>query len=424
MRATQEGEVVVTGLGPVTAIGVGREALWQALVAGQTAVATRSLPVDIGVNVELPVVSMPRDAEVPGLKPHLDYLATQDCAGYRDLAYTLLAIELALRDAGLTYDRDENRIGVIQAFEAPGVEVVVSRLLGMMSGPPPSDGPPRVYDLLAPSFYQTQSFFYVHVVGKAFGFHGLSGSVHNACSSGAFALEAAAQQIRAGQADVMLVAGGEAFDTAVRLEWFRRLELYSRDGVMRPFDAAASTGFYVGEGAGAMVLESAEHARRRGADVYGTYLGGGFAQQGWKQTIPDLRAGRLRGVIYAALERTGTAADAVHLIVPHGAATQLSDAYEASCLAGALGGAPAGAVAAWFKPAVGHMLGASGVIDTLCALLALKQQTVPPVPHGHPGASSLRVPVVAAATRRHLDVLLKISTGFTGHDAALVFRSA
>ncbi|MCH8196123.1 MAG: hypothetical protein IIB12_08615 [Chloroflexi bacterium] len=99
----------------------------------------------------------------------------------------------------------------------------------------------------------------------------------------------------------MLVVGGEAFDTGVRLEWFRRSDLYAKDQFMRPFDADSS-GFYVGEGAGAMVLESQTHAQARGANIYATYEGGGFAQQAWKQVIPDVRAGRLTGAITRALD--------------------------------------------------------------------------------------------------------------------------
>ncbi|MEK7756097.1 MAG: beta-ketoacyl synthase N-terminal-like domain-containing protein, partial [Planctomycetota bacterium] len=335
-------EVVVTGVGPVTGIGVGREALWASLIAGRSNAQRRSLAVDVGKTAELPVVSMPSVDSVPGLAKHMAASAEQGCEGYRDLGYALLAIELALADAGFLqgYDRDQNTIGVIQAFEAPGVEPTVSRLFGLLTpgAPgPPNDGPPPVYELLSPYFYNMQAFLYVHLVSKAFGLHGFSTSVHNACSSGAFAIEIAAQCIRSGQAEVMIVVGGESFDTGVRLEWFRRLDLYARDSEgMRPFDSTSS-GFYVGEGAGAMVLESAAHAAKRGAPTYAMYAGGAFAHQGWKQTIPDVRAGRLRGVIDEALKTAGVRADEIDLVVPHGASTALSDGYEAACLKEALG---------------------------------------------------------------------------------------
>ena len=419
----QTNEVVITGLGPVTSIGVGNDALWAALGAGASNVAPRPLPVDVGRVIELSVASMPPVEEVPGLKPHLDFLSGQELAGYRDLAYALRAIELAITDAQLYYDRDNNRIGVIQAFEAPGFERVVGRLLGMFTTPLPVDGPPPVYDLLAPAFYSSQPFIYVQMVGKAFGFHGFSTSVHNACASGAFAMELAAQRIRSGEADVMIVAGGEAFDTATRLEWFHRLDMYARDERMRPFDPE-STGFYVGEGAGAIVLESAAHAASRGRTPYATYLGGAFAHQAWKQILPDVRAMRLRDVIAESLTRAGVEASELDLVVPHGAGTPMSDGYEAACLEAALGGQANRAVATAFKPNIGHMLAASCIVETVCMLLAMHHQTIPGTLHTRPQQAKIPLPLVATCVEGRVDTAMKLATGFTGHDAACVFRKA
>jgi len=292
-----------------------------------------------------------------------------------------------------------------------------------MSTPPPPGAPPAVYDMLAPSFYNMQAFVYVHLMGKAFGFHGFSTSVHNACASGAFAIEIAAQRIRSGQADVMIVAAGEAFETGVRLEWFRRLDLYAQDASgMRPFDPS-STGFYVGEGAGAIVLESADHAARRGAKPYAVYAGGAFAHQGWKQVIPDVRAARLRDVIRTAMSVTNVTPSAIDLVVPHGAGTGLSDGYEAACLKDAFADAASPAIATVFKPAVGHMLAASGVIETIAALLAMKHQRVPATLNSTVPSANLPVPLAMETQRRSVRTLLKLSTGFTGHDAAGVFHA-
>jgi len=415
-------EVLVTGLGPVTSIGIGADALWNSLAAGRAAVGTRELVVDLGKTVELPLAGMPPSESIPGIDRHFAFLAEQGCEGYRDLAYALLAVDLAIADAGFDFDRSRNNVGMVQAFEAPGVERTSTRLFQLFSHGPPQDGPPPVYDLLAPSFYNMQAFLYVHVVAKAFGIRGFCTSVHNACTSGAFAVEVAAQHIRSGQADVMLVVGAEAFDTAVRLEWFRRLDLYAKTAdSMRPF-SADSTGFYVGEGAAAMVLESADHARRRGATPYAAYLGGAFAHQAWKQTIPDVRAAKLRDVIVEAMEHTKVDATSIDLVVPHGASTQLSDGYEAACLRDAFAGSPTDSIAAVFKPSVGHMLAASGITETLCALLAIKHQSVPRTVNSKGAASSLPIPLANARIDRRVKTILKLSTGFTGHDAAMIFR--
>ncbi len=417
-----ENEVVITGVGPVTSIGVGRDALWASLSTGKSNVQSRTLAVDLARTADLPVASMPEGSAIAGLGPHMSFLAAQDCGGYRDAGYALLAMELALADAGLELDPSRNTVGAIQAFEAPGVERAVGSLFGLFSMPMPTDGPPPVYDLLSPYFYAMQGFMYVHLLGKAFGLRGFSTSVHNACSSGAFALEVAAQQIRSGKADVMLVVGGESFDTGVRLEWFQRLELYAKDERMRPFDAVSS-GFFVGEGAGAIVLESAAHARKRNAQDYATYVGGSFAQQSWKQVIPDVRSSRLSDVITRALTDAEMSPGDLDLIVPHGAGTQLSDGYEAACLAKAFQGQRHHALATAFKPHVGHMLAASGIIDTICTLLAMKHQTVPATLHTSPDTVQLPVPLATSATQCSIGTVLKLSTGFTGHDAALILRA-
>lgn len=413
-------DVVITGLGPVTSIGVGCADLWTALSSGRRNVQTRSLVVDLGKFVELPIAGM-LSGEPPPTDRFNGYLAEQGCEGSRDLAYSLSAIELALADARLEFDRAENRIGMIQAYEAPGVEFTASRLFQLFSTPP-TGGPPPVYDLLAPAFYNMQAFLYVHVVAKAFGLRGFCTSVHNACSSGAFAIETAAQQIRSGHADAMIIVGGECFETAVRLEWFRRLNLYAQTPEsMRPF-GSDTTGFYVGEGAAAMVLESAESAAKRGTTPYARYLGGAFAHQSWKQTIPDVRAARLKDVIVNAASRAATDLADIDLIVPHGAATQLSDGYEAACINAALSqaGSERGRSAAVFKPAVGHMLAASAIIDTLCALLVLKHQTIPVACQP---AANHSLPAQSRSSAGRMKTLLKTSTGFTGHDAALLFET-
>jgi len=418
---TDQRDVVVTGVGPVTSIGIGAGGLWAALSAGRANVHRRTLSVDAAVSEELPLALMAETSAVAGLAAHMDFLAGQGCASYRDLGYSLLAIELALADARIEYDQHKNNIGVIQAFEAPGLERTVSELFERFTTPMPADVPPRLYELLAPFFYNSQAFLYVHLVGKALGLRGFSTSVHNACASGAFAIEIAAQRIRSGHAEVMIVCGGEAFDTAVRLEWFRRLGLYADDERMRPFDAE-STGFYVGEGAAALVLESGSHAARRGAKPYAAYLGGAFAHQGWKQAIPDIRSARLRDVITQAMSAAGTSAGELDLIVPHGASTVLSDGYEGACLAQALDGGGKNAVATVFKPYVGHMLAASGIIETVCTLLAMKHNVVPATLNSRPAHVQLPVPLVTTATDRPVTTVLKLSTGFTGHDAALILK--
>ncbi len=433
-------DIVVTGVGPVAAIGVGREVFAEGLASGRCPVVPRALATDVGVDVDFPMCAMP--AEVPGLAKHMNFLEGQEAGAYRDLAYALLAVELALADAGLEVDRRENTVGAVQVFEAPGTEALVARMFAMIARgacPPesaegaglPQPGTPGeaagaaglgVYDLMAPSFYNTQAFYYVHLMGKAFGLHGFSTSVHNACTSGAYALEVAADRIRRGQAEVMVVVGGEAFETGVRLEWFRRMEMYACDGVMAPF-AAEGRGFYVGEGAGALVLESAEHASRRGARVIARYAGSAFAQQSWKQVIPDVASLRLAEVIARCLADAGKTPGDIDVVVPHGAGSRISDGYEARCLAKTWGAKTKGeGIATVLKPYTGHMLASSGLMETIGALIGMQTGRVYATPNTAIGQSDLPLPLATETHSRPTRTLLKLSTGFTGHDAATLWE--
>lgn len=172
------------------------------------------------------------------------------------------------------------------------------------------------------------------------------------------------------------------------------------------------------------MLESASHAEARSAPVYATYVGGSFAHQAWQEVLPDLPSARLRDVIIDALTAAGITSESLDLIIPHGAGTRWSDRYEASCLEMALAGKPCNAIATAFKPNIGHTLAASGILETICALLALRHQLVPATLHSRPEHVRFPVPLATSPTDRPIRTILKMSTGFSGHDTALVFRAS
>ena len=127
-------------------------------------------------------------------------------------------------------------------------------------------------------------------------------------------------------------------------------------------------------------------------------------------------------MIIRAIERAGVSPAELDLIVPHGAATSISDKYEAAALDQSLHGNSDRAVATAFKPFVGHMLAASGLIDLLCGLMAMRNQVVPGMVHGRPETMQFPIPLLNEISERPVESLLKLFTGFTGHDAALVFH--
>jgi 3-oxoacyl-[acyl-carrier-protein] synthase II len=412
--------VAITGIGPVTPLGVGKEAAWEALSANRTRVVERELRVDLAEYERAALVPMPAEWHLEDMKdPTL--LLSEECAEYRDLRYAVRAMRLAVEDAGLDLDREADRIGVIYAFEAPGMEAMVRHMLSM----PPEAlmvEQPRLYPFVSKHFYHTHSFFYVHVLGKAMGLHGMSTCVHNACASGAFAVEMAAQQIRSGAAPAMLVAGAEAFETGVRVRYLRGMETYAEGPEMRPFDVSP-TGFYVGEGGTALVLEARSHADARGARIYAEYAGGGFAQQSWKHAMPDVPANRLAEASRKAMADAEVNSREVDLVVPHGAGSGISDGYEAYTL-GQLFEKGSRAPMCPLKAYLGHQLGNCVLAELAAGLMMMEHGLVLGQPFG--GETNGRVPLeLVRANRQHsVRIMLKLATGFTGHDAAMVFRKA
>jgi len=410
--------VVITGVGPVTPLGTGLEAAWEGLEANRTRVLERELRVDLAEYERAALVPMPADWHHEEAKdPTL--LLVEECAEYRDLRYAIRAMRLAADDAGLDIDREANRLGAIYAFEAPGMEAMVRHMLTM----PPEAlmvEQPQLYPFVSKHFYHTHSFFYVHVLGKALGLHGLSTCVHNACASGAFALELAAQQIRSGVAPAMLVAGAEAFETGVRVRYLKGMDTYVLGPDMRVFDDSP-TGFYVGEGGAALVLEARSRAEARGAHIYAEYLGGSFAQQSWKHAISDVPANRLASAAQKALTDAGVSAAEVDLVVPHGAGSAISDGYEAHTL-GQLFEKSSPALLCPLKVYLGHQLGNCVVMELAVAFMMMRRGLVLGQPFE--GQINGRVPLEMPRDNRphSIQVMLKLATGFTGHDAALVFR--
>jgi 3-oxoacyl-[acyl-carrier-protein] synthase II len=191
---------------------------------------------------------------------------------------------------------------------------------------------------------------------------------------------------------------------------------------MRPFDRTP-TGFYAGEGGAALVLEARSHAEARGARIYGEYLGGAFAQQSWKHALPDAPSGRLSAAIREALRQAKLKPEQIDLVIPHGACSSVCDGYELQEMA-KLWSDPAEAALCPVKPFVGHQLGNCVIIEIILALLMMQDGVV--VGQPFKGSPVAQLPLAMPAENHAHDTkyMMKLATGFTGHDAALVFARA
>ena len=258
-------------------------------------------------------------------------------------------------------------------------------------------------------------------VGIRHGFKGTNACITNQCVGGMLAIVEALGGLRAGEADRAVAIGHDAPIDPQNVLYYHRMGLFSRDA-LRPFDTARD-GSLFGEGAGAMVLETAAAAAERGATVLGEVLGGGYASEA--QGLAAIRADGegVERAIRAALDDAGIAAAEVGMIVAHGNGTRASDASEAAAFARVFG--PGMPPVTGFKWAFGHLIAGAGAAEAVVALHALHANVVPGIATLEaldPGCAGLAVS--RAATAPTSNIALVISRGFGGTNVALLVRAA
>lgn len=424
--------VAITGVGPITSIGSGRDDLWKSVLAGRSGVVFRKQEFGGEAWGAFPVAAVPDfSLDAFGLPAgRLRPLMQNGGADDVDFHFLLAASHLALADSGLVHRHDDNRVALVLTHENPGMDRYVGKVLETARRLSNGHGSPAagsralfedLYREHSPYVYGTHSFLYLHRVARVLGLHGPSLFINNACASGLYAIEAAALMIRSGQAQAAVVAGADHPLLITKYLWFDGLGLYARDGVMRPFDERRS-GLVLGDGAAALVLEDLDAARARGARVYAEYLGGGFNQEAWKVTMPCASGDYCTRAFREALERAQVDPEEIDLVNPHGTATTLWDAYEARTLASIFGRDFERPLVTALKPYVGHMLGASALAEIIILLLAMEADLAPATLNCQRPDPKLGIRPVSEATRAPLRTVVKMSSGFGGFNAIGAFR--
>ncbi len=425
--------VVITGLGPITAIGIGAAPLWNSIVEGRTSISWHSDHIDGEVWETFPVARVNNfDFEGLGFSDWVrQVLHEYELTEHRELLYLLAATKLALDESRLEYSRESNDVAVVLTHENPGVDNYVRQVLRLvmdakegklaLEGLSKKQLADELYRRHARSVYNLQSFMYPFVVSKIFGFHGCALYLNNACASGLYAIEAASQLIRSGQCEIALVAGADCPRMATKYRWFKEQNLYAEDGLMKPFDRLRN-GVVFGEGGAALVLEELEHARNRGAAVYAQYLGGGFTQEAWKIGISRPGSDCYQRAFEAAFKAGDVRPESVNFINPHGAATRSGDLYEGRTIASVFQDCHRQPLVSAFKPYVGHNLGGSGLVETAILLLAMRANLAPPTLNYQEPDPALNLTLVAELKSAQLQVVAKMSAGFGGYNAVGVFQ--
>ena len=424
--------VAVTGVGVVTGYGQGPEALWKGLVSGESAVREHRARFGGKAWLDYPMVSLSDDvATLATALPRQEIVRGEKLADDRDLVVIADCIRQALADARLGYDPDDNRVGLVVTHESPGLSDHLQGFFrwrktarAWLKSKARFDPPEFLYRLKNESVYRLHSFLYIHYLAALFQLHGFSLYNNNACASGAFALSVAADRIRSGETDAIVVAGGDVPEDGTKFRWFRDAGLYSERGACRPFHADRD-GLVLGSGGAAFVLEDLDRAAAAGKRLYAEWLGAGFTSEGWRVTMPDVRGGWYAKAIDAALRSAGVAPAEVSLVAPHGVGSGMLDQFEAESLAAVFGtGGPPWPPLLVGKAALGHTLGGSVLVETAAALLALARSELPEVVRC--AAPDPRLPLEAPAAVRlpATDwVMLKCSNGFAGQNGAVVLRA-
>ena len=416
--------VVVTGIGLVTPLGSGIDANWRRLVNAEsgigaiTAFDVSDLPSKIGGMV-------PEGDMAEGKFNSDDWMSSKDRRRMDAfIAYGLGAASQAVEDAGWKPQGEE-------ALCRTGVSIGsgIGGLFEISKGAITVDGDKKVRRL-SPFFIPASLINLVsgHVSIK-YGFKGPNHSVVTACSTGAHSIGDAARIIMWDDADVMVAGGAEAAICRLGVAGFAQARALSTkfndtpQKASRPWDRDRD-GFVMGDGAGAVVLEELEHAKKRGADIYGEVVGYGMSGDAHHITAPAEDGDGAFRCMGAALKRACLNPEDIDYINAHGTSTPLGDEIELAAVKRRFGDAAKRLSMSSTKSAIGHLLGAAGAVEAIYAILAMRHQAVPPTLNLDNPPEDCDIDLVPHQAReRKVAAVLSNSFGFGGTNASLVFKS-
>ncbi len=402
--------VAITGMGMVTPIGTGVEAVWDSLRQGRSGIGPISQFDASGYPTQIA-------AEVLDFEPerYMDRKTARHVARYCRLA--LAAARMAVEDSGLQPERmDPDAVGVVVSSGAGGMEEIERGHSVLVER-----GITRISPFMVPMMITDIASGLIAIELRA---GGPNYAVVSACASGGHALGDAAEVIRRGDAVAMIAGGSEAAITPLLMGAFCQLGAMSRrnhdpQGASRPFDLDRD-GFIMGEGAVIMVLEDLEHARARGARIWAEVLSCGSSADMYHFTAPDPEGRGAARAMRQALRKAGLVAEDVDYVNAHGTSTQLGDLAETLAIRQALGDRADQVAVSSTKSMTGHLLGAAGAMEAAACVLAIAHDTLPPtinLDRPDPECDLDFVPNQARPAR--VDVALSNSFGFGGHNACL-----
>jgi 3-oxoacyl-[acyl-carrier-protein] synthase II len=403
--------VVVTGLGIVSPVGIGIAQAWDNLVNGRSGVGptTRFDPALLSTRIA---------AEVKGFDATQWMSPKEARRSDTFVHFGIAATKLALDDAGFTIDESNaERTGVVVGSGIGGLPMIQENILEMGA-----KGPRRISPFFVPGSIINMV---AGIISIQFGAKGPNVSMVSACTTSSHCVGEAGRMIEYGDADVMIAGGTEATICLSGMGGFCSMKALSERnddpaGASRPFERDRD-GFVLGEGAGILILEELEHARKRGARIYAELAGMGMSGDAGHITAPNMDGPRR--AMLAALRNSGINGDEVQYLNAHGTSTPLGDANETAAVKAAFGEHAKRLAVNSTKSMHGHLLGAAGGVEALITVLAIHHQLSPPtinLVNPDPACDLDYVP--NTAREMAIDVGLSNSFGFGGTNGTLAFR--
>lgn len=403
--------VVVSGMGAVSPIGNSVEELWQGI-------RTHRCGIDAITHFDTADYKVKLAAEVKDLDME-QYFSKRDLKfNDRFTQFARIAAKQAMLDSGLdVHEENMERFGVIIGSGIGGIATIEQAQKNMESR-----GPSRVSPFFIP---MTLANLAAGTVAIDWGAKGHCSCVVTACAAASNAIGEAFHKIRAGQEDIILAGGSEAAITPLAIAGFMSMRaLYEGEDKARasiPFDKERK-GFVMGEGAGILVLEEYEHAKARGAHIYGEIVGYGATCDAYHITAPAPDGSGGAKAMIQAIEDAGIEKEQIDYINAHGTSTPLNDRTETAAVKLAFGEHARHLAMSSTKSNTGHLLGASGAIEAIITIKALQEGYIPATIHYEQADEECDLDIVANEGRAaSLAYAMSNSLGFGGHNASLVF---
>lgn len=404
----KEKTLVITGMGAVTPVGIGVDAYWRALIDGKCGVGPITRFDASGLPVQIA-------AELKGFDP-ADYMPKQ-LARTMDpfMQFAFAAAEEALADSALPVGAEPDRIGIVMGTAMDGVTTVAQTQAAFDAGRRVG---PRFVPMTIGNIAAAQ-------IAIAHGIHGPSLTLNTACSAGGDAMMTAAMLLKTGEADAVLAVGGESILCPIVVSGLSQAKALSRrnddpEHACRPFDLDRD-GFVIGEGGGALVIETEEHALARGAKIHAVLAGYANTSDAHHVTAPCPDGAGAAACMQRALARAGMQPSDIGYINAHGTSTTLGDKAETLAIKAVFGGRESAPPVSATKSATGHLMGAGGLTEAIACIKAIQDGILPPTLHLDTPDPDCDLDYVPNTARRaDISAAMSNSLGFGGQNSSII----